>query len=136
MKRAVIQLTIGTTILLIGFFGGRLFQRLKDDKDRYYFKLLDKKEYQSPLGPVEWNYVIESVGMPFLDPGTTIIKFQNRTVYKAQRYFQEDCPYARNIQIQDKWINWEDGEYKFQLTIEELNKLTNGPKDKIGAATN
>ena len=121
MKRALIYASIGAALVMFGFFAGEFFQH---QKTGYHFEVRDQKSIQSPLGEIEWSYVTESVGMPFLDPGTTIIKFEGRTIYKAQRYFQEDFPYARNIQTNDNSIRWEDGEFKFQLIIESL---TNSP---------
>jgi hypothetical protein len=121
MKRALIYASVGAILVVVGFFAGEFCQH---QKTGYHFEVREQKLFRSPLGKIEWSYVTESVGMPFLDPGTTIIKFEDRTIYKAQRYFQEDYPYARNIQTNDNSIMWEDGEFKFQLTIESL---TNSP---------
>lgn len=117
MKRVLIYTIVGIALLVVGFLAGRLYQNLSYG---YHFEVREEKSIQSPLGKVGWSYVTESVGMPFLDPGTTIIKFEDRTIYKAQRYFQENYPYARNIQTHDNFIGWEDGEFKYQLVIEPM----------------
>jgi hypothetical protein len=121
MKRFLIYSTVGVALVLAGFFAGRLYQHLKSG---YHFEIRDEKTYQSSLGKIEWSYVTESVGMPFLDSGTTIINFQGRTIFKAQRIFQESYPYAENIQVTNGSIVWDDGELKYHLTVDSL---TNSP---------
>jgi hypothetical protein len=83
------------------------------------------------MGPVEWKYVTESAGLPFLDPGTTVIEFQGRTIYKARRGFQEDSPFAQNIQASNGCIEWDDGEFQFRLAIDELNSPAPGEKNDL-----
>jgi hypothetical protein len=124
MKRVLILIAVGVSMLTVGFFSGRAFQNAKSG---YHYRLLEQKDYDSGLGPIHWSCAIESVGLPFLDPGTTTIKFANRTIYKAQRDFQEDAPYARNIQTSTNWIAWEDGDYKFHLTVESLRDESGSP---------
>jgi len=119
MKRSIIRLAIGSTLLLAGFVGGRLFQHAKTG---FHFKILAEKQYGSSKDPVRWQSVSESVGVPFLDSGTTIIEYRNRTLYKAQRVFQESAPAAANISVSDRQIDWDDGELRFHLTIEEMKK--------------
>ena len=72
------------------------------------------------MGPIHWSYVTESVGLPFLDPGTTVIKFEGRTIYKAQRGFQESVPFAQSIETSDKSITWNDGEFRFHLAVDRM----------------
>jgi hypothetical protein len=119
MKRLVFRLTAGTMLLVVGFVGGRLYQHAKTG---FHFKVLAEKEYGTPKDPVRLRYVSESVGMPFLDPGTSTIEYRGRTLYKAQRIFQESVPVAANISVSDKQIDWDDGEYQFHLTMEEMKK--------------
>lgn len=116
MKRVFIQLALGALLLIVGFVGGRLFQHFKSG---YHYAVRAEKEYESPLGLVKWSYVTESIGLPFLDPGTTIIKLEDRTIYKAQRGFQESVPYAQNITATENTIAWDDGEFEFHLVIEK-----------------
>jgi hypothetical protein len=132
MNRCLFQSAIGAILLIAGFFAGRLFQHTKNG---YHFEIRQKKDFQSPMGLVEWSYVTESVGLPFLDPGKTIIEFKGRTLYKAGRTFQEKYPFARNIQTSDKSIDWDDGEIKYHRTIDEI-KPQNSPKTNAGTSTN
>lgn len=119
MKRLLIRLAIGSVLLLIGFVGGRLFQHAKTG---FHFKVLAEKDYGSAKDPVRWQSVSESVGIPFLDPGTTTLEFRGRTIYKAQRIFQESIPVAANVSVSDQQIVWDDGELRFHLTVEEMKK--------------
>jgi hypothetical protein len=81
------------------------------------------------LGPIQWTCFLESVGVPFLDTETTIISMGNRTIYKAQRDFQESDPHARNIMTSSNSIAWEDGDFRYHLRIEPM---TNGEPDAGG----
>ena len=71
------------------------------------------------MGSVHWSLITESIGTPFLDPGTTLIKWNGRTIYKAQRDFQESTPVATNLKTSDSAIEWDDGEYHYKLAITE-----------------
>lgn len=81
-----------------------------------------EREYKSAIGPFKWSMVNESVGTPALAPETTVIEWRNRTLYKAQREFQEKVPSARVIKVENSntgtSIQWADGEFRFHLTIE------------------
>ena len=83
---------------------------------------MERKEYASTLGPIEWSRFFESTGVPFLDTDKTMINMGNRTIYKAQRDFQENDPYARNIEISDNIISWDDGDYQYHLTVVPMKK--------------
>jgi hypothetical protein len=126
MKRVLMLIAVGGFMLVVGFFSGRAFQ---DAKSGYHYRILEQKDYNSGLGPVQWTSGIESVGLPLFDGGTTIIKFGNRTIYKAQCDFQADAPYARNIQTSTNWIAWEDGDYQFHLTVDPLGTQPGTPPD-------
>lgn len=64
--------------------------------------------------------------MPFLDPGTTILEVDGRTISKAQRSFQESSPYAQNIITAQNRITWDDGDYQFDLTIKNMKTGESG----------
>ena len=117
MKRVFIYLTVGIVLIIVGVVGGRVFQHAKSG---YHYKVRAEKEFPSPMGPIHWSYVTESVGLPFLDPGTTVIKFEGRTIYKAQRGFQESVPFAQSIETSDKSITWNDGEFRFHLAVDRM----------------
>lgn len=120
MKRKIILTTIGLALLAIGFASGRFVQH---SKSGYHYEVRDRKEYGSPIGPIRWSYVAESIGTPFLDSGTTILEVDGRTIYKAKRAFQEVSPYAKNINVDQDRISWDDGDYRFDLS---MHKIKNG----------
>ncbi len=124
MKRVLVFATVGGIMLVVGFFGGRIYQHATTG---YHYKLLEEKEYASELGPIQWSCFLESVGTPFLDPEKTTISMGNRTIYKAQRDFQEDNPHARNIETSGNSITWEDGDYRYHLTVEPTKSDSNRP---------
>ena len=117
MKRKIILAVIGLALLAAAFFAGRFVQH---GNSGYHYEVRDTKDYDSPVGPIRWSYVTESVGIPFLDPGTTILEVDGRTIYKAKRGFQESSPYARNISATQDGIAWDDGDYRFDLTIHRM----------------
>ncbi|MCB1078991.1 MAG: hypothetical protein KDM64_14310 [Verrucomicrobiae bacterium] len=86
----------------------------------YRYQVRESKDYETPFGPVRWSYVTESVGLPILDPGTTVIELDGRTIFKAKRGFQEASPFAKNLTINGDQIFWEDGDYAFTLSLRKL----------------
>jgi hypothetical protein len=113
LKRSMIVLYI----FVAGFFAGKIFQH---SAHGYHFKVRQEENYDFALGEIRWRYATESFGMPFMDTGTTLIEFGDRTLYKAKRYFQESVPFARNIQTSGSAIYWDDGECRFNLTVEKI----------------
>ena len=105
-----------------GFIGGRAFERMKSG---YHVNVLSKKVYESAVGRVEWSHISESFGAANLNPDTTMIKFEDRIVYKAQREFQETSPFVDDVTVSDNNVRWNDGEFQFSLTVEPANKGTN-----------
>jgi hypothetical protein len=137
MKRLSIRPAVGVILLVSAFVAGALFQHARNG---FFFKVLAEKQYGASADPVRWRCVSESVGMPFLDPGTTTIEYRGRTIYKAQRIFQESVPVAGNIKVSDKQIDWDDGELRFHLTVEEMKRgEPDGPANRsrpVGSETN
>lgn len=119
MKRLSIRPAVGMILLFSAFVAGALFQYARSG---FHFKVLAEKQYGASADPVRWRCVSESVGMPFLDTGTTIVEYRGRTIYKAQRIFQENFPVAQNIKVSDKQIDWDDGELRFHLTVEQIKQ--------------
>jgi hypothetical protein len=111
-------------LLVAGFLAGRFVQH---SRFGYYYEVRDTKDYESPVGPVRWSYVTESIGTPFLDPGTTILEVDGRTIYKAKRAFQESSPYARNISATQDGIAWDDGNFRFGLRIHRMKTGEDAP---------
>jgi hypothetical protein len=115
MRSKLAIMLVGVIMFAVGLLSGGAIQNAKTG---YHYKLLDQKEYPSAaLGPIEWSCFIESVGTPFLDTEKTMINMGNRTLYKAQRDFQENDPHARNIEISDNVISWDDGDFQYHLTV-------------------
>ena len=98
----------------MGFIVGSHIQHTKTG---YHFDIRDETTYDSPIGRLSWRYVTESVGLPILDPGTTILEFEGRRIYSARRAFQEYAPYARDIRIDGNRVEWQDGDYQYGLEI-------------------
>ena len=119
MKR-IIYFIVGSVLLIAGFMIGRAYQKAATG---YHYNLLERKEYASDLGPIEWTCFMESVGVPFLESEKTMINMGNRTIYKAQRDFQADAPSAENIKTSGNSITWDDGDYFYHLTVEEMKKV-------------
>lgn len=107
MKRRIIFFGLSGVILVAAFFAGAFFQNAKNG---YHYRVLEEKVYESSVGPIKWTCFTETVGFPFLDPEKTMITIGNRTVYKAQRDFQENSPHARNIKASGNSITWDDGD--------------------------
>ena len=110
-------------LLVVGFAIGRFCEF---GHSGHWFEVREAKAFDSPMGPVHWSYVTDAVGVPFLDPGTTMIEFNDRIIYKARRTFQESHPFADHVQTADNTIAWEDGDYRFHLTIDPMDKPTKG----------
>lgn len=128
MKRLPICLVIGAVLLAVGFVGGRLFQHAKTG---FHFKVLAEKQYGTPDDPVRWRCVSESIGMPFLDPETTIIDYRGRTIFKAQCDFQESVPVAANIRASGNRVDWDDGEFQYHLTVEDMKQGGAGATNEV-----
>ena len=126
MKRKITLAIIGLALLAVGFVGGRFVQH---SQSGYHYEVRDTKDYDSPVGPIRWSYVTESVGMPFLDSGTTILELDGRMIYKAKRSFQESSPYARNIRATQEGVAWDDGDFLFDLA---MHKMKNGEQAADG----
>ena len=88
----------------------------------YFYEIRDKKIFDSPNGPLEWRHVTKTVGLPFLDPGTTELEYNGRIFYSAGRIFQEDYPFAKDVVFDGRTIFWKDGEFSYSLKIEEIKK--------------
>jgi hypothetical protein len=117
MKKPIAFTIAGVALVTAGFVAGRVFQHLRSG---YHYEIREEKTYPWKPGGIRWRYVTESVGLPFLDPGTTILEFNERTIYKAKRGFQESVPFAGNVKTSDNGVEWDDGEYRFRLSVEPL----------------
>lgn len=117
MKRSVALSAAGFGIAVVAFVCGRFYQ---DIRSGYHFEVEAESEYGSEADPVTWRSVFESVGWALIDTNTTIIEYRGRTIFKADRIFQENAPFAANIRVSGNRIEWDDGELQFRLVVEEI----------------
>jgi len=123
----LVTVLAGIATLAIGVAIGCVIQHRNTG---YHYEVRDAKEYDSAFGPVRWSYVTESVGIPILDSGTTVLELDGRTIYKADRTFQESTPYAKNVEVDEDRVSWDDGEFRHDLTIKQIeNGEDTGPDD-------
>jgi hypothetical protein len=117
MKKPVALTLVCVALVTTGFVAGRVFQHLRSG---YHYEVRKENIYSWKTGEIRWRYVTESIGLPLLDPGTTILEFDGRTIYKAKRGFQESVPFADNVKTGDNVVEWDDGKYRFRLNVEPL----------------
>jgi hypothetical protein len=123
MKSTAIWTTVLIVVLIAGFFAGRSYQHLKAG---VFFKVIDEREI--PIGPGELlrlQHAFKSVGMPFLDPETSILSLESNhagrvTLYEAERGFQESYPYVKDVAVVGNELTWSDGRNAYRLTIDSL----------------
>lgn len=115
MKSTLRFIVLVAVTLAVGFGLGRCHGILTRG---YHYEIRDAKTYGSGRDVVEWRYVTKSVGLPFLDPGTTELEYRGRLLFSAQRAFQENHPYAHEVQFDGENLQWDDGEFAYALTIQ------------------
>ena len=120
MRRTVIWTMILAVTFAVGLIVGGFFQHLKTG---YVYELRSQKTYLSPNGSLKLEYATESVGWPFLDPGTSTIVLEEPSsleivLYKSRRGFQESVPYPNEIIVTDNQIRWDDGIHAYTLQLE------------------
>ena len=126
MKPRLIIWILGISIaLIVSFLAGRALERIKSG---YFYEVRNTEIVDSSFGPITLKYVTESIGIPILDPGTTVLTINDEVgknpivIYKAKRIFQESTPFARNVAAEENEIRWEDGLNRYRLRIERLPK--------------
>lgn len=119
MRRAIIS----TLVLVVTFIAGlKVGGFLQHQKTGYFYEIRSVKTHPSPMGTVQLKYATETIGMPFLDPGTSFIVLDDPsglelTVYKARRVFQESYPYPKDVLVNENRIQWDDGCYTYDLRL-------------------
>lgn len=93
----------------------------------YHYQLYEEKEVPFGKGSVLIQYISETVGLPFLDPGTTVVTLKDYPgseviIYKARRVFQESYPFVSDVTVNKGLLEWEDGERRYQLNVSALPK--------------
>ncbi len=99
------------------------FQKMRG----YHYELRSEKRVPYAEGTVAIKYVTETMGLPFLDPGTSIVTLEREsggetTIYKARRIFQESYPYVSDVKVNGDEFEWDDGDNRYHLRISSLQK--------------
>lgn len=121
-KKRIILVLAFLIVFLCGGLAGRVYQHLKTG---YHYKVLNTKSFPFENGKVELSYTSESVGLPFLDPETSVLTLTTKyglpvTIYKAKRMFQESCPHIQDVSTETNRIAWNDGINTYRLTVEPI----------------
>ena len=120
MRRAIIW----TLVLAATFVAGlKIGGYVQHQKTGYAYRIRSEKSYASTNGTVHLEYATESVGIPFLDPGTSTIVLREPSgleaiLYKARRGFQESYPYPEELVVANNQIRWDDGWHYYTLQLE------------------
>jgi hypothetical protein len=122
MKKKLIITIWFVAIFVFGCVLGSIVQYLKTG---YHHKVLKAESFPFPDGEVTLSYTAESVGMPFLDPETSVLTVQTKyglpiVVYKAKRMFQESCPHVQDVKTEENLITWQDGINTYSLTVDPM----------------
>lgn len=120
MRKVIIRILAFATIFIAGLMIGAFLQH---QITGYVYDIQNEKTYSSPNGTVSLEYAIETVGNPFLDPGTSTIVLREPSglkiiLYKARRVFQETYPYTEKLVVTDNQIRWDDGWHLYTLQLE------------------
>ena len=121
------KLTIAVAFLVVFAVGGLLGALFQHLRGGYWHKVLKTESFPFPDGEVTVSYAAESIGMPFLDPETSVLTVKTEyglpiIVYKAKRMFQESCPHIQDVKIEANGITWQDGINIYHLTVEPMRK--------------
>ena len=124
MKKKLIITIAFLVVFITGCFVGSCVQYLKSG---YHHKTRRTKSFPFRNGEVTLKHITESIGMPFLDPETSVITVQTECglpiiVYKAKRVFQESCPHVEGVKIDTNQVTWQDGINSYQLAITPIEE--------------
>lgn len=89
-------------------------------KSGYRLNIEDTEEFVFSSGTFYRHQFRESAGIPIMHPGSSMIEFDGRLIYRADRGFQEPVPHVMNIKELENGIYWSDGEYNFDLIISPI----------------
>lgn len=120
-KKLIIFVWLGVAFLG-GTAVGAIVQHLRAG---YWHKILKSESFPFPDGEITLNHTAESIGMPFLDPETSVLTVKTGsglpiTVYKAKRMFQESRPHVQDVRIVGHQITWQDGINTYALTVSPI----------------
>ena len=106
------------------FLMGRCTQHMKTG---YHFKVLQETLHETDLGILRERYLTEKVGIPFIDRGVDTLELNHIRIYS--NVLNRDDPGIRNLLIEGNRFRWNDGGYRYDVTIEELNENERFPYD-------
>ena len=109
-------------VLVLAHLSGRAYQHFRAG---HFYEEHEREELHFEDGKLIRKIVTESIGFPFFVTGTSIIEFELSpgfpiTLYSARRIFQEAEPYVREVTIDHRNIRWEDGIYRYSLSLEPM----------------
>ncbi len=136
MPKAVVAISV-FVILIATFFAGLMTGRfLQHQKTGYFYQVRSEKTYPSPNGNIRLEYATESVGFPFLDPGTITIVLEEPSgtefvLYKVPCGFQEPSPWVEELNVTDNHVQWDDGCNLYTLQLERSERSAPDAKDPL-----
>ena len=124
MKKKLIIAIAFLVIFAVGCILGAFVQHLRGG---YWHKVLKTESFPFPKGEVTLSYTAESIGMPFLDPETSLLTVTTDyglplTIYKAKRMLQESCPHVKDVKTENNQVTWQDGINSYQLIVTPIEE--------------
>lgn len=96
LQKIIVWTLVVVATFVAGHVSGRMLQHARTG---YHYRVRNEKDIPFQSRSLSVRYVTESVGLPFLDPGTTILALDDITIYKARRCFQEGFPVATDVSV-------------------------------------
>lgn len=120
LRTLLVLMFVLVLTFVLGLWLGGTIQHWKTG---YVYKLRNEKTYSSPNGTIRLEYATESVGMAFLDPGTSTIALEEPDgtkfiLYKAPRAPRESFPFVKDVEVTPEEMRWDDGCFAYTLHIE------------------
>jgi hypothetical protein len=123
-RQLAVVVVLIVVALVLGFASGSSVEHLRAG---HYYEVRSEKEYPSAFGTITLRYVTDTIGLPFVDPGTCVVSLRDHTnwefqLYKAKRVFQENRPFVNDLVVEQDGLRWEDGIFRYALHIEKLSE--------------
>ena len=111
------------SISIVSFMLGRGCQRVGTDRN---YSLRAMGTTDSVFGPITLTQAFDRVGVGFMDTEFSTVSIGNQTseivVYKAKLIFQERYPSVDELEFDDSTIEWKDGCFRYELTLNPVSK--------------
>jgi hypothetical protein len=121
LQKIIVWTLVVVATFVAGHVSGRMLQHARTG---YHYRVRNEKDIPFQSRSLSVRYVTGSVGLPFLDPGTTILALDDITIYKARRCFQEGFPVATDVSVNGDEISWNDGVNRYRLHVEPIPDAT------------